>query len=161
MLRSGCRLHVVVTRVLPYLCRTISGSRGVRPLSLSSSSDSSSGGESSSSDTEEGEENVSQNHVLRAYLRNRRARCVARVREQGLVPAVLIDVDKERRPKDGSTDVFLSLDARPLVGLLKLLGKRDFISRVFDMNIYRSSQSSDIQESLQVLPRNVSIGSYL
>eukprot|EP00250_Pteridium_aquilinum_P034561 c7755_g1_i1 orf=102-1475(+) len=175
MLRSGCRFYLshVVTKVLPHLCRTLSVSRGgaaqeellhPRASSLLLSSSESSSECESSSEAEDREESgggateVHQIQVLRAYLRRRRARCVDRVREQGLVPAVLVDADKDRRPKDGSTDVFLSLDARPLAALLKFMGKRDFVSRVFDMDIYCSPNSSDVKESLQVLPRNLNYG---
>lgn len=164
MLRS--RRLSLVTRVFPQLfCRSISLSTAAEKAPTTSSSllPSSSDSGESCSESEDGEENgtapqAHQIKVLRAYLRNRRTRCLGRVREQGLVPAVVVDPDRERRPKDGSTDVFISLDAKPLVTVLKLIGKRDFVSRVFDMDIYRNPSSSEIKESLQVLPRNLNYG---
>ncbi|MCO5557635.1 hypothetical protein L7F22_011202 [Adiantum nelumboides] len=172
MMLGGRRLSLV-SRVLPrLLCRFISVSR-VTPTSTSSSSSSSSSELLSSSELSSAAESCSeaedreangaapqahQIQVLRAYLRNRRSRCLSRVREQGLVPAVVVDPDKERRRQDGSTDVFLALDAKPLATLLKHIGKRDFVSRVFDMDIYRGPSSTEIQESLQVLPRNLNYG---
>ncbi|KAI5063799.1 hypothetical protein GOP47_0020469 [Adiantum capillus-veneris] len=163
----GGRRLSLVARVFPRLfCRSISVSRVVdkAPTSsstayLSSSEESSSAGESCL-ESEDGEAapQPHQIQVLRAYLRNRRSRCLARVREHGMVPAVVVDPDRERRPKDGSTDIFISLDAKPLVAILKHIGKRDFVSRVFDMDIYRGPSSSELKESLQVLPRNLNYG---
>lgn len=97
-------------------------------------------------------------NTLRAYLRSPRPRCLARVREQGRIPAVVVDPDKTRRPYDGSTDLFLSLDSKPLVRLLKMLGKRDFLARVFDMQVYISPETMELKDTLQVLPRNLNYG---
>ena len=104
--------------------------------------------------------------LLRAYLRSQTKAQYStpiKVRDEGRIPAVLVNDDYKRsssrsrqKKEDGSRDIFLSLDAKPIAAILKLIGKRDFISRVFDMNIYCDPNSEVIKESLQVLPRNVS-----
>ena len=121
------------------------------------------GGEEEEEEEESDSSSFTVPKVLRAYLRSRRSRCVSRVREQGRVPAVLVNDDSNdhgstgRSSRNESSNVFLSLDAEPVAAILKFLGKRDFISRVFNMNIYRHPESEEIKESLQVLPRNVSV----
>ena len=104
--------------------------------------------------------------LLRAYLRSQKKAqysIPSEVRDEGRIPAVLVNDDCKRsssrsrqKKEDGSRDIFLTLDAKPIASILKLIGKRDFISRVFDMNIYCDPNSEVIKESLQVLPRNVS-----
>ncbi|KAH7388494.1 hypothetical protein KP509_16G078400 [Ceratopteris richardii] len=176
MLRSG--RYSIVSRVLPRLfCRVISVSSGAERTSFTATgptyssssssllipSDISSSAsdfclESEEEDELEGIPKIHQIQTLRAYLRNRRARCLNRVREQGLVPAVIVHHDKEQRPTDGSADTIISVDSGPLVSILKFIGKRDFLSRVFDMEIFKSPSSSDLHEKLQVLPRNLNYG---
>lgn len=175
MLKSACpsSATLVLWRVVPFLDRIIRTTRSFSQVAEeevvshsthdSASTSSSCSVESpflsdSSDESEESSSWALAPQVLQAYLRSRRARCVARVREQGRIPAVLVDGDKSRRPKDGSTDLFLSLEAKPITALLKLIGKRDFVSRVFDMDIFRNPESQEIKERLQVLPRNLNYG---
>lgn len=83
---------------------------------------------------------------------------MARVREQGRIPAVLVDPEKSRGSRVDSEDVYLSLEAKSIVKLVKTFGKRDFLSRVFEMEIYKGPDLVDLKESLQVLPRNLNYG---